>query len=408
MVKINQNNILFLLSILIPISLIIGTLAVNLILLFFFLFFIFKIKFFFRYQYNLGYIKYFYFFCFYLIINSLLSYNLVPSLERSFFYFRYIIFFTILIYYFEQNSREDLFKKNILVWNFIFFFLSLDLIFQSYFGFNITGHSTNVYGRNSSFFYDELKAGGFIFGLGYLFISLYYYYFKDKKITLLLLLLITIACFLTGERSNTIKSLILFFFMTVMILKPLNKKKIIIFFLTLIFSVMIVPKLNKNVTDRLINFNHFGDYKKNNYIDKYLSTQWGSHAVGSYLIFKDNLLFGVGNKNFRYVCNKYESVVKQDYNTVRTVCSTHPHQIYYELLSEHGLVGFIVILFIFFYIIYDRSKNKLNIINLTALMYLIITFLPLLPSGSFFNSDNSLVLWFNMTCFIYNFKKINE
>ena len=67
--------------------------------------------------------------------------------------------------------------------------------------------------------------------------------------------------------------------------------------------------------------------------------------------------------------------------------NTHPHQIYIELLSEHGLVGTIILLFIFFYLIFKNLKIIIisrNSIQLGCFTYLIINFLPILPSGSFF------------------------
>ena len=61
-------------------------------------------------------------------------------------------------------------------------------------------------------------------------------------------------------------------------------------------------------------------------------------------IFKDNPIFGVGNKNYRVITTKnIETKINDNY-----VLNTHPHQIYIELLSEHGLVGSIILLSIFY------------------------------------------------------------
>ena len=57
-----------------------------------------------------------------------------------------------------------------------------------------------------------------------------------------------------------------------------------------------------------------------------------------YEVFNNYKLFGVGNKNYRVeTCriDKTEINLKKDY-----YCTTHPHQIHFELLSEHGLIGF--------------------------------------------------------------------
>ena len=70
----------------------------------------------------------------------------------------------------------------------------------------------------------------------------------------------------------------------------------------------------------------------------------------AFKIFFDNSLFGVGLKNFREVCDM-----------VGRVCSSHPHNLYFELLSETGLIGLsiFVIFIILFEKYYPTKKFKL-------------------------------------------------
>ena len=51
----------------------------------------------------------------------------------------------------------------------------------------------------------------------------------------------------------------------------------------------------------------------------------------SFNVFKDYPIFGVGNKNYRLETCK--EITKSYY-----YCETHPHQIYFEFLAEHGLL----------------------------------------------------------------------
>ena len=78
------------------------------------------------------------------------------------------------------------------------------------------------------------------------------------------------------------------------------------------------------------------------------------------------------------------------------LCSSHPHQIYFEFLAEHGFIGSIVILSIFFKLIFDLLKkisiNK-NKLQFASFIYILIVFMPILPSGAFF-SDHLLTLFF--------------
>ena len=53
-----------------------------------------------------------------------------------------------------------------------------------------------------------------------------------------------------------------------------------------------------------------------------------------------NKYFGVGLKNFRYVCDeKFDTFTQKKF-----LCSTHPHNLYLEILSETGLIGFVIFL----------------------------------------------------------------
>ena len=82
--------------------------------------------------------------------------------------------------------------------------------------------------------------------------------------------------------------------------------------------------------------------------DKYIKLYKSGYSV-----FKNYPFFGVGNKNYRVeTCKSKFDQQKFDY-----VCLTHPHQLYLELLSEHGLFGSTIILSIFFYLMFKIFKS---------------------------------------------------
>ena len=67
-------------------------------------------------------------------------------------------------------------------------------------------------------------------------------------------------------------------------------------------------------------------------------------------VFKNYPIFGVGNKNYRIeTCDKNK-------NNENYYCLTHPHQVYIELLAEHGLLGTSVFLILIFYLIFKNFK----------------------------------------------------
>ena len=78
--------------------------------------------------------------------------------------------------------------------------------------------------------------------------------------------------------------------------------------------------------------------------------------------FKDNLIFGVGIKNFRIesLKNKYEN---KDYDQTAIRWATHPHQVHYELLSETGLFGYVSFLIFLISSIYLSFVNYLKYRN---------------------------------------------
>ena len=88
--------------------------------------------------------------------------------------------------------------------------------------------------------------------------------------------------------------------------------------------------------------------------------------------------------------------------------STHPHQIYFELLSEHGAIGTIILLSFIFIMMFKNLKVIIlsrNSIQLGCFVYLIINFIPILPSGSFFGDFNSTLFWLNLSImYACNFK----
>ena len=110
-------------------------------------------------------------------------------------------------------------------------------------------------------------------------------------------------------------------------------------------------------------------------------------------VFKKYPIYGVGNKNYRTeVCGNNANK--------KYVCNTHPHQIYIEFLSEHGLLGSLFLLLIIFFLIFKNFKVMIksrNLIQVGSFCYLMTVFLPILPSGSFFGDFNATLFWLNFS-----------
>jgi O-antigen ligase len=95
-------------------------------------------------------------------------------------------------------------------------------------------------------------------------------------------------------------------------------------------------------------------------------------------------------------------------------CNTHPHNFLIQILSETGLVGFIIYIFVGLYFIFGVInflfgkkimkkiyKYKIDFkICLIFISYLIF-FLPIFPSGNFFNNWLSMIIYFPMGFLLY-------
>ena len=92
-------------------------------------------------------------------------------------------------------------------------------------------------------------------------------------------------------------------------------------------------------------------------------------------------------------------------------CSTHPHQVHFELLSEHGLIGYI---FIISLILISCIRNfkyfliKKNTLHLASILYVFFVFTQLIHSGSIFDTFNATFFWINFSICYFCYKNKNK
>ena len=390
-----KNILLFLVSTL-PITLMIGSAVINvyvLIIDFIFLFILIKNK-------NLAYFKNktFYlllFLWFSLLLNMIMSSGIENSLSRSFGFVRYIIFIFAIKFILNKNKDHD--KIIFLSWSVLFIIVSFDIIFETIFGFNTLGFQNNLPGRISSFLDDELKIGNYYFGFILITLSYIFFNYKQKYLFFISIILFILIAFLTGERSNFIKIFIITTIFFFIIDQTSIWKKILSILIFLSLAFLLISQ-NINYKDRFITQTVGGLSKQNFNLINYIKfSPYGAHYDAAIKVFKNYPYFGVGLKNFRIESGKE---IYKDKNILFTNYrqSTHPHQIHFELLSETGLFGYISFL-IFFFIYLKRSisiqiKNK-NLYHLSGILVILATFIPLIPSGSFFTTYGATIFWLN-------------
>ena len=387
---------------LIPVSLLISSgaaeLSIIIISTFFFINFVYIKK---KIFYNIDFIL-LSIFWFSLILNLFFSLNKETSFARNLFFFRYILYIFSLIFIF--NNKKNL-NFVLIIWLILTTIVAFDIFFEFFNKKNILGLESSDPSRIASFLGKELKVGHFMFGFSL--ISIGYLIDKSKKnnlfhafLIVLLMLFFTSSVILTGERSNTIKfiiSLIIFIFLSNNYI--FNKKKIIllIILISLFSSYLFSEKLKNRAKAIILPTKDYG------FIEAFKKTQHASHYYTAIKIFKEYPVFGIGNKNFREECAK-DIYYNNDYKYTEQRCTTHPHQIYFEFLSEHGLIGSAIMLFVIFYItikgIKIYRKNK-SMVHLGSISFTATQFVPLLPSGSFFTSWSAIIFWTNFAILLF-------
>ena len=349
----------------------------------------------------------------YICSNSFFNYNIYPEYgydgpTRSLLFLKFIILFAAIPLLINKKViLEKIFK----FWLFIIFIIIVDIFFEKYNGSNLLGFKSLDETRITSFFYDENVVGAFLFGFGFITTIFFLQNEIAKKyiiITNVTLVLVLLSVLITGERSAFLKSTLLFLLIFYFIEpEKLFFKKFYLIIFTIFFATslfFIFPTVLAKQTEffkRILNVENPKSFSQQLENIKYFA-----HYDTAIEIFKNKKLNGIGNKNFRFECH-HKRYFKENIKFTHQRCSTHPHQIHFELLSEQGLVGYIIfILFLFSYFkekFFNDLKEK-NIFKITLNFYLIIFLIPILPSGSLFSTFNGFLFWFFLG--LANLKKL--
>ena len=343
----------------------------------------------------------------YILINSLLSVDFKVSFSRSIGFMRFVLF-PFAIAYFIKKSNFRYAKLILQFWSLLFFFISVDLVFEFFLGNNIFGIGNNFPGRLSSILGSELKIGHYYYGFCLFSLSLIILMFKKKfLISVFAILIFTAISLIIGERANFIKflfSVILFLFFW----EHFKFKIKISILLIITLSIFSVINFNKDLSNR---FNtQFTTYLFENGIERYYyDSQYGAHYTTALKIFKNYPLIGSGLKTFYNECskNKYSD---ERFISNASRCTTHPHQLHLEILSQLGIMGYLIFLTLILYFlirgIFNYQKYK-NLLHLSGLIFIFTSiFLPL-PSGSFFTTFGASIFWINVGV-VLAFEKVEK
>jgi len=361
-------------------------------------------------------LKIFIIFSILLLLNFLNTDYKILVLEKFTLYFRFILF----IFFVGFVMSDNLNKKNITYNYFLILslFVSIDTLTQYILGKDIFGFSRNIsYNRLSGPFGDELIVGSFLYVMTI--VTFYFQILNNshfKFYNYVLFPFFALVILLTGER-NAFLSYLIFFILFIFLSKNFKLQTFITLTIILVLSYFLVKNvdflkykyslvgINQNTNIKKINNNSkiVIKGKQNKIFNQIKDSQWFSHYRGAYYIFLENKFVGSGFKSYNFECKKFINSIKNK----SIQCSTHPHNIYMQLLSDIGILGFFAFTSLISFYVYVFFKNRLfHNSTCTILFCLFISFVfPFKPHGSLFSTNFAFMLWFSFGLMNYEFFK---
>jgi O-antigen ligase len=358
--------------------------------------------------YNNLYFKIFIAFYLYIVSVSIFSDNLKLSLETSIFYIRFGIFAMATCFVLEKNNSIITSIKIIFIS--IYFVLFFDTIYQLIVGKNIIGltYINHDNFRLTSFFGKNEVLGSYVarfypFVLSIIFLHAY----KNKRQAnkfLIFFITITSICtvIMSGERTALFLIAISCLLLAASIIS-LRRYFILGIIVASVFFLLLTH-FDKRVKERMVNSvkSQLGVNSERIVV---FSKIYESHYKIALNMFKEKPLFGHGVKMFRDYCDKPKNFVAE------AACTTHPHNIYMQLLAETGLLGFTLIFFIFLILSYYLVLNFFSVIfksnqifsdyRLCLFIFYFTTLFPIAPSGNFFGNWLSVIYYIPAGFLIY-------
>jgi len=199
---------------------------------------------------------------------------------------------------------------------------------------------------------------------------------------------------LIGERANFVRTFIILLIF-VLFYKKNFKTLFTIFTISVLFFLYIVFESER------FKYRYWSTFIKPIVIEPskgLFQPPYGNHYKVSLEIFDNHKLFGVGLRNYAKESQK---------DIYSGYASVHPHQIHFEFLSELGLLGYSAFFIFFLSTIFMGIKIFLmrkNFYQLSGILFIFVSLLPFIPSGSFFTTYGATLFWLN---FSFLLKEIN-
>ena len=359
-------------------------------------------------------------------------------LIKSLLFFRFFLML-IIVYFLSEFEILD-FKYLFVCASICAFLVSLDVIFQYAFGYNVLGFKSAGH-HNSSFFNEEWISGGFIQNFSFFSILFVALILKNKSFYRFLLTIVVICILAAGILFSGNRMPLILFIFGLFILLIINRellKIIVAGFVSLFLIFCLAGILDERISTGYISFYQNTENIVSKMLDKnkenetetkiqtskkllvddfdsfWLSEPRTNERSGYIKLFntaidtwKQNKIYGNGIKSFRVDCIKFQTHKKN------RMCSNHPHNYYLEILTETGILGFLIVSIIAIYFIififnnfkFLKGNSLENYILLAATISLILETFPIKSTGSIFSTNNTTYLIL-ISSIILSYKKI--
>jgi len=411
-----SKNLINILISLIPLSIILGNLAINIniILICFLGMAIYRAQLFFVEEKIYQYLIYTFFL--YLILITL--FKNIPNLNndvvykehiiKSFSFLRFLVLFLVINKLIESKSLNI--NLLFISCSFFSFFVAFDILVQVIHGENLLGYPITWF-RPSGVFGQEHIAGGYLQRFSYFLIFSPFLYFKKNKVLCfcLVILFFLISIFFTANKMP-----LLLYIFSILVFFVLEKKIKELFIVFLVIGMVFFTTIKFTPVERMaISWSsmvlHVSELFTvlpklfNNEVVKELHAGSGYilHFNSGYQVWKQNKVFGGGLKSFRLNCSFAPG----------QTCNTHPHNYVLEILAETGLIGLTLIYSFFFIALFNFIRNYNKNFNSSAKFFAlpffliaITEFFPIKSSGSFFTTGDSVIIFVALAVLINSSK----
>ena len=426
--KLTKDYFLSLILAFLPLSFIAGNLSININIIIFIFFSlllyskeIFSIKFYFLDKIILSFFLVIIFTGIYndvyFLINNLEWKSHYTTIIKSFLFLRFFLLYLILRFLVE---KRDLDLSLFFISSFVLsLFVSIDIIYQFLIGEDIFGFKP-VGRKLGGPFDDELIAGGYLqrFSILALFFIPIFFSKRIKKYKIPvqcgLFLIFILGIVLSGNRMPLV--IFIFVIFTLLILQKEIRKYLIPFCILIPLIFVFFYKFNFEVKNNFTSFQKQVSNMASSIVSKDFDNQTSPQYLKEFVTFYDtwlmNKYIGGGIKNFRYYCHERPKVDKSS----KFICNMHPHNYYLEILTETGILGFVILSLILlrvFFLSFIRkyfleSNLKNNIIVVPFIFTFFSELFPIKSTGSFFTTGNATFIFLILPILIGIIRKENS